>query len=240
MNQEPVKPGQKTKPTQNQDEFLMDDFEFKPITSGLGFHQPKQTEIKPVYTERIPSVQSTPAPGPSPKKNENVYQNDLSLFYGHAQNHPATSTAPAQTPPEEVAEKSYRLATKSQRVFAYLTDLALICSILGLVLTVMARTISMDLLAVWEQYPAEITPLVITLFCGFYLMYFSIFEKASQSTLGKNLFNLRVLGTNDKPLSLSTLLLRSFVSLLNFVSLGLFSYFDLQSKVTSSKVIRVD
>src|SRR5687768_16467855 len=101
----------------------------------------------------------------------------------------------------------------------------------------MARTISMDLIDVWSQYPSEISPLVMTLFCGFYLIYFSIFEKASQSTLGKNLFGIRVTGMNDKSLSLVSLIVRSTVSLLNFVSLGLFSYFDLQNKVTNSKVI---
>jgi uncharacterized RDD family membrane protein YckC len=109
-----------------------------------------------------------------------------------------------------------------------------------MVLTVMARTISMDLMDVWAQYPNEITPLVLTLFCGFYLIYFSIFEKASQSTLGKNIFSIRVVGINNRPLSMMALVVRSTVSLLNFVSLGLFSWFDLQNKVTSSKVIRID
>ncbi len=244
MNHEPIKQTQKpkTKPAPIQEEGKDDfDFEFKPITSGLGFHQPKTPEIKPVFTDRIPSVPSTPVGAPLGKKEMNVYQNDLSLFYGQASaSQPTATLAPSQVEAEEVVEEPYRTATRSQRVFAYVTDLTLICSVLGIVLTVMARTISMDLLEVWSQFPNEITPLVITLFCGFYLMYFSIFEKASQSTLGKNLFHLRVLGTDDRPLALSSLLLRSVVSLLNFVSLGLFSYFDLQNKVTGSKVVRVD
>jgi uncharacterized RDD family membrane protein YckC len=213
------------------------DFDFKPITSGLGFHHQKATEIKPVMTERIVAVSPLSQPHSPLKKDMNVYQNDLSLFYGQNNSQVAELNIPELKIPEQ---KYFRLATKPQRVFAYLTDLFFIGSILGIVLTVMARTISMDLLDVWSQYPNEITPLVLTLFCGFYLIYFSIFEKTNQSTLGKNLFGLRVVTKNDSLLSLASLLLRSIISLLNFVSLGLFSYFDLQSKITDSKVIRID
>lgn len=172
-----------------------------------------------------------------PKKEMNVYQNDLAMFYNQGQE---TLTSPVFPEVKKEEEISYRLAGRTQRVFAYLMDLFLVSSILALVMTVMARTIRMDLVDVWNQYPNEITPLMMTLFCGFYLMYFSIFEKSGHSTLGKNLFGLRVKSMDNKPLSLLPLLVRSAISLLNFVSLGLFSYFDLQNKVTSSKVIRID
>jgi len=230
MNLEQVK-NQKNNPTPIDDI----EFEFKPITSGLGFHHQKATEIKAVITERSVAVSPISQPMSAPKKENTIYQSDLSLFYG--QNTAQTNPVPELKIEEE---KYYRLASKPQRFFAYITDLLLVSSILGIVLTVMARTISMDLIDVWSQYPNEITPLVMTLFCGFYIMYFSIFEKASQSTLGKNLFGIRVTGLNDKSLSLVSLVVRSTVSLLNFVSLGLFSYFDLQNKVTNSKVIRID
>lgn len=211
------------------------DFDFKPITSGLGFHHQKSTDVKPSITERtvaVSPIQITPPP----KKEMSVYQSDLSLFYGQQEQAPMMPELEEEAPQEIY----YKQASKGQRVFAYITDLFLIASILAMVLTVMARTISMDLIDVWSQYPNEITPLVLTLFCGFYLIYFSIFEKASQSTLGKNIFSIRVVGINNKPISMMALLVRSTVSLLNFVSLGLFSWFDLQNKVTSSKVIRID
>ena len=65
-------------------------------------------------------------------------------------------------------------------------------------------------------------------------MYFSIFEKTSQSTLGKNLLGITVVDLDNKSQSFTLLMFRSFVSLMNFVSLGLFSYFDLQNKVSNS------
>jgi uncharacterized RDD family membrane protein YckC len=216
------------------------DFDFKPITSGLGFHTQKTTEIRPAFNDApIYSSHSIPAsvPASTPAArtiNQNqIYQNELSLFY----NSETSTQAPAET---ARPEKVIRLATKSQRIVAYFLDMGLILSLLGIVLTIMARMVEMDLMEVWSAYPNEITPLVMTLFVGFYLMYFSIFEKTSQSTLGKNLMGIKVLNIGNKAQGFSMLLVRSFVSLMNFVSLGLFSYFDLQNKISNTKVVRVD
>ncbi len=229
MNLEQIKTQKNITPVN--DDF---EFDFKPITSGLGFNHSKPTDIRPMVVEKTVTVspyQNTIAP----KKEMNLYQNDLSLFYGQAS---APTSQEVQIDTRETKERSYILAPKALRIYAYLTDLLLVASFLGMILTVMARTISMDLLDVWTSYPNEITPLVITLFCGFYILYFSVFEKTAQSTLGKNIFGLRVVTTDNKILPLSVLILRSLVGILNFISLGLFSYFDLQNKITSSKVVR--
>ncbi|MGE3608937.1 MAG: RDD family protein [Bacteriovoracaceae bacterium] len=234
MNLESTPSKKAVKPSFN-DDLSMDDFEFRPITSGLGFHQPKLEETKISMMEKvIPApIQAPPISTNALNKDMNVYQNDLSIFYSQQ------SPAPVSLQVEEVKEEIYlRLASKTQRVFAYCLDILLVTSLVSLVLFVMAATIEMDIISIWQNYPNEITPLVVTLFCGFYLIYFSIFDKTASSTLGKNLLKIRVVGQSNEMLSFTTLFLRSFISLLNFVSLGLFSYFDLQNKVTSSKVVR--
>lgn len=224
-----------------EDEFLMDDFDFRPITSGLGFHQATTSEIKPAFpTERIahsvPNANSMTIPKSIPKKEMSVYQNDLSLFYGQTQ----TSSEVEVFPQEKKSEKVYRLATSTQRILAYFLDLFMLIAVLSLVLTLMARSIHIDLVETWINYPHEITPLVITLFVGFYLIYFSVFDKSMGSTLGKNLVGIRVVGCDNKSLGFNSLVMRTFVTILNFLSLGLFSYFDLHNKLTNSKVIKVD
>jgi hypothetical protein len=216
------------------------DFDFKPITSGLGFHNTQTTEIKPNFNQ-TPSVSlhqvSVPMPvskpAPMARKENQIYQNELSAFYGRDI---ATNT-PVEIPKEE---KVIRNATKSQRVLAYILDLGLVLSCVALVLTVMSRLIEKDLMEVWTTYPNEITPLVVVLFTGFYVMYFSIFEKTAQSTLGKNLLSITVVDLDNKSQSFTMLMFRSLVTLMNFVSLGLFSYFDLQNKIANTKVIKVD
>lgn len=210
----------------------MDDFDFKPITSGLGFHQPKVTEVKPAFIE-------TPVPKPvvtrkAAQPSSNVYQNDLSLFYGHQQ--PVSKKTERM---EKIAPAPAKVAGKVERTAAYILDLAVVGSLLALTLTAMARAMEMDLIEAWMAFPHDMTPLVLILFCGFYLIYFSVFEKTSSSTLGKNLFSLKVISSEEEQLSFSTLLLRSLISMLNFISLGLFSWYDLQNKITQSKVVRV-
>lgn len=208
------------------------EFDFKPITSGLGFHSQKTTEIKPAFSEAAPTL-SMPMPTMTRKEPTQVFQNEFSAFYG--------IETQIQTPaPEVKVEKIIRLATKSQRVLAYMLDLGLVFSCVGFVLTIMARLIEKDLLEVWSAYPNEITPLVTVLFTGFYLMYFAIYDKTASSTLGKNLLNIRVVDLDNKSPSFTMLMFRSFVMLMNFVSLGLFSYFDLQNKIANTKVIKVD
>ena len=210
------------------------DFDFKPITSGLGFHQNKTTEIKPTFHEsQSLNMNSMPMPAPMARKENQIYQNELSAFYGR-------ETQAAEPVVALKKEKIFRLATKSQRVLAYVLDLGLILSSVALVLTIMSRLIEKDLIEVWTTYPNEITPLVLILFTGFYMMYFSIFEKTFQSTLGKNLLGITVVDMDNKNQSFIMLVFRTFISLMNFVSLGLFSYFDLQNKVSNSKVVKAD
>lgn len=233
MNLEPSSSKKNNTLPANED-LLMDDFDFKPITSGLGFHQPKPVDNKPAMnysSSSMPVV--TPVATQSFAKKENVYQNDLSIFYNQQTAAPAPEI-------EERVEKIYRAASKSQRVLAYMLDLVFVTAVVGLVVTLMARSISMDLMEIWSAYPNEITPLVVVLFAGFYLIYFSIFEKSSTSTLGKNIVGIKVVTTNNELQSFSALMIRTIIGLLNFASLGLFSYFDLQNKVTGSKVIRND
>lgn len=211
----------------------MEDFDFKPITSGLGFHHPKTSEIKPIFVDRPQTIVRETR---TPKVDNQVYQNDLSLFYGKelfGQN----QAAPV---PEIKEEKIYRVAQKADRILAFSVDFLFLLSIMGIILTAMAKAMDMDLLVAWNEYPNEITPLALTLFSGFYLMYFSIFEKAESSTLGKNFLRLRVVDVRNASPSFTTLIVRTFVTLMNFVSLGLFSYFDLQNKVTDTKVIKAE
>lgn len=140
-----------------EDDFLMEDFDFKPITSGLGFHQGKPADVKPVFTERTVPVQATanPLTRSTPKKEMSVYQNDLSMFYNQPQ---INQEAQPVIPEIPSTEDNFRIAKRSLRVSAYLVDLFFIVSVLAMVVTVMARTINMNLMEVWSAYPQEITP----------------------------------------------------------------------------------
>lgn len=216
---------------------LFDDLDFKPITSGLGFNQ-KNNNPKPAFTDRVSpqSASQTPVALATNTASE-VYQNDLSAFYN---NTAAPQVIAAVSKNTEVEVRRYKTASYGVRFGAFIADLLFISSLLSIVMVVMARIIHMDAISAWRNYPQEITPLIVSLFIGFYLMYFSIFDKNPGASLGKTLFNLRVVQKEgQKAMSFSQLLTRSLITLFGFLSLGLFSYFDLQNKITGSEVVRI-
>lgn len=225
---------------------LFDDLDFKPITSGLGFHQ-KNNNPKSAFTDRVTpqaatQTQSTNAIlGNTPQHPAagEVYQNDLSAFYNNSATPLINTAAPVSHSGVKDEARRFKKASYASRFAAFAADMLFISSLLSIVVVVMARIIHMDAISAWRNYPQEITPLVVSLFIGFYLIYFSVFDKYPGASLGKTLFNLRVVEKNNqKPLSFSVLLMRSFITLLGFLSLGLFSYFDLQNKMTQSEVVR--
>jgi hypothetical protein len=219
-------------------DFDLDEFDFKPITSGLGFsnQQKTTTEIKPAFAERtvVRDMPMTARPQVTPKKEMNVYQNDLSLFYGQTEQ--VSKAAPSI---EIKSEKVYRTAGRIDRTVAYVLDLGILLSVLSVMLMMMSRAMGMEIMEAWAQYPNEITPLILTLFCGFYILYFPISEKTG-ATMGKSLMNIRVVDQDNRSQNFMTLIMRTLITLMNFASLGLFSYFDLQNKATSSRVIKAD
>jgi uncharacterized RDD family membrane protein YckC len=132
----------------------------------------------------------------------------------------------------------YKKAASSERILSYFIDLSFIAALNSMIMVFIAWNVGMDLSELFFLYPDEMTPVVVTLFCGTYLIYFSVFEKTSSSTLGKSFLNLRVVTETQKNASWLTLLMRSCIGLSNFISLGLFSYFDLANKITKTKVVR--
>lgn len=178
----------------------LDEFDFKPITSGLGFSQQQKTttEIKPAFAERqisreIPVVSR---PQSAPNKEMNVYQNDLSLFYGQSEQN-VRATAAVEAKPE----KTYHSATSAVRIVAYILDMGILCSILSVMLMFMSRATGLEIMEAWSLYPNEITPLILTLYCGFYILYFSISEK-NGATMGKALMNIRVVDAHNRPVEI--------------------------------------
>lgn len=217
---------------QELDQFLNDSFEFKPLTSGLGFHnEPKKIEV----TKTPDPISRSSIQKPLAKKihqEMDPYSSDLSLFYGKE------TLTPVQFPDMPKEEVVYKRASSSERILSYLIDLSFIAALNSMIMVFIAWNVGMDLSELFFLYPDEMTPVAVTLFCGTYLIYFSVFEKTSSSTLGKSFLNLRVMTETQKNASWLTLLMRSFIGLANFISLGLFSYFDLANKITKTKVVR--
>lgn len=217
-------------------DFDLENFDFKPITPGLGFHQDARPEPKEIL-KQAPVKRERTVSSPYQKleaSTDNFFPSDLESFYANS----SKSLQKEATTARITEILPVQAAGASERVAAYILDLSFILSAVTLTGLTMGRILGLNLSEIASRYPNEATPLVLTLFVGYYLIYFSVFEKSTTSTIGKSIFSLRVSALEGEELTLGQLLLRSALSLFNFVSLGLFSYYDLQSKMSRSRVIR--
>lgn len=232
------RPQKISKPIQMDDlDDLLDDVAFRPITDGLGFHH-NQTSSK--ATEAVSRVQM-PAPArtmkpmaQTPTAHE-VVKSDLQLFYHH-QGTPLDVVQPERVLEEEI--KADKKASWGPRILAYAVDLSVLLIIVmasAKILSIATSISFADL--VWEGN-VEIVSTLIVLFCFFYVLYFSVSEKVQGRTFGKELVGIRVKSIYRVPLTLDVLMLRSLISLLSFISLGVCALVDLHGKLTSTHVVK--
>ena len=260
------------------------EFDFKPITSGLGFHGKRQGSVdsenefkKTLNSSRFSSStlkQSShqsqySARNQAPQKpyselasfsevsshqnDAGQFQGDLSLFY---QGQVPPTNYQNQFSDNQNSEEDYlftstsrlekkhkftqpaQSATMMKRFFAYVIDLVMVTFIVSSVVFFMTKFIKLNLAEAFSQYREDFLILMGVLFVGFYVIYFSVFEKTRQSTLGKGLFKLSVVVENETSPTFLRLFFRTLLGFINLFTLGLFMSFDWQDKLAKTKVIQ--
>lgn len=208
-----------------------DDFNFKPITDGLGFHNdeekviPKKSEIK--ETKKIQhALQSFIS-----EEEDSIDMGALTPFYSDM---PLEEKLSSNEKVEEeiIQEILYTEATSTKRFLAYTLDCICIFSLHLFTFAAAFSALDLNILEVFKDYDFYFitSPILIT----YYLFYFSFLDKTRFSTIGKRTFKIRLY---EEKLTLNKTFLRALVTLLSVISLGLFSLLDFQSKLTDTKVI---
>ena len=221
---------------------LFDDFDFKPLSKGLGFHHANKSEEAVKEATRVMSERSAPArtaarsqhpfeqhrmAQPTVETQRDYVQNDLALFYG------------AKAEPQIVIEEERMPApeaTKALRLAAFIMDLIILG---GLTVGTLQAVSLLTGLNIWRDVfaldPVSVTAFVM-LFSGYFLLYFTLLEKFQGKSLGKDLIGLS-LDSKHRP-EMGVIFVRSFITLLGFLSLGLTNAVDLPGKITGTKVVR--
>lgn len=223
---------------------LFDDFDFKPLSKGLGFHHANKSEEAVREATRVMVERSAPARPTAPARPQHPFeqhrlaqttveaprdfvQNDLALFYA------------AKAEPQIQIEEAFvpvQIASKSQRLAAFTADMLVVGGLTAGTLQTVALLTGLD---VWNELlvlePTMITSIVL-LFSGYFLLYFTLLEKFQGKSLGKDLMGL-TLETTHRP-QMTTLFMRSLITLVGFLSLGLTNAVDLPGMITSTRVIR--
>ena len=228
----------------NSSEFSIEDFDFKPLNEGLGFHQEERRNgILPTNNNKVKNISVTRNQTPpravglgisNPKVADKGIQsmNALSAFYEESQSIESEQLQEAKLPDEVF----YQVASQSKQFAAWLIDTILVilvsASLLGLFVLVSGLSITQFYQVIG---PNDLMFFSASAFSIFYLSYFSILDL--QMTPGKSWLKIKLVKENNQEISLKESFLRSFITLISFVTLGLPCVIDFQGKLTDTKVV---
>ncbi|MCF8058154.1 MAG: RDD family protein [Bacteriovoracaceae bacterium] len=234
--------------TLNLDEFDIDSYDFKPVTKGLGFHDPLEKGTKP-RSRMIPKADSkeTLFSGHKSynKKVTNHLQNtpttvsDPSLMSGIDALYGKTiSENPMTLTKKEKNKVTLREASLGEMMGSYIIDVSIIAFItLILFASFFAFAFKMLQIEMILNFLTVSMPYVSIIAALIYLTYFSILEPVG--TIGKKLFGLGCyLSGTKKRATIKNSFLRSIISLLSLPLLGVPMIFDFQGKLSDTSVMK--
>jgi hypothetical protein len=234
----------------NFDDIFNEDFDFKPLTDGLGFHDKKEFESKKGDIVKR-SMDLKRDLEQASKNHEKITNNELDLgdlapFYGkeslasktQALKEQVNSTKKLQPETHDLVYGVEDKASVFIRFFAWVLDITVIMLtfLAALSLIVIGSNIPVDFLLkdkVLEMLLWNTSPL----FLLFYVFYFSFLDRTSLSTVGKNLLNLKVVSFDNKSIGYGQSLIRATLNLIGLFTLGFINLLDIQGLTSKTKIV---
>jgi uncharacterized RDD family membrane protein YckC len=224
-----------------------DDFDFKPITKGLGFHHSvkdkaevsaslknQQVQLKNDIEQRAKKLNTSV----QVSKPAAASMGDLAPFYQEQKK----EDIQLKIEETEISETETLIAEEANgflRFAAWMLDMVIVSVLFFISFVSMMLTSNTPLSMVREiLFTADLFLTVMPIFGIFYVFYFSFFDKTSFSTPGKKLVGLKVVKLNGKNISMLQALMRSIITVLSVMTFGLLTILDAQGKLTDTKVIK--
>ena len=235
----------------NIDEFDLENYEFKPLNKGLGFHhsQKEAKEASKVLRKERPKV-STPIRKPlvskqpetlrplpttaidsnSAKISEKNFQSGLELFYENESKAPAKEVEL----PKETKTINMTKAGMMSSFAAWLVDVMIICTVSLITFSAFALIAGAPFeLKAFLKFGRTFLPALLVMFSLFFLLYFSVLELGQ--TFGAQVFGIKVLDQKNKSIGIKKTLLRSFISLISIPLVGFPILMDFHGKLTDTE-----
>lgn len=241
---------------------LDEEINFFPLSEGLGFNQKEEVKTQATLEAKKSKTNSFVNQNLSIKKeldNNRIDRADLSPFYSETkitkETHPLftnISLGNLDSYKSEIKEKQveptltleekvyYSEPTTQDKVLAMAIDLVFICSLLSI--TVYA---TLSLLGYYNPInwnwlkTSETLTYLMPFFVIYYLLYFTLMEREGNSTLGKQILNLKVISTNNNPVDFNHSFLRALITLSSSLAFGLPLVLDFQGKLSDTKVVKL-
>lgn len=211
--------------------FDFDEFEFNPITEGLGFHHEKEKKTVLPKSTKPQNLVSGAAQFPRMQQDiQSIVNPELAPFY--------SATKPnAHVEKEKSLPKNLEAATSTHQFFAWLLDMAFLSCFVSItfVLFMLFSGIEQEYFFKMVRLN-EVSFFFLTFLSLYYLFYFSFFDLTS--TFGKSLVGIKVVTIDNKQPELKNTFIRSFISLVSFIAIGLPNILDFQGRLSDTKVVK--
>lgn len=234
FHQEPQSSEKPIKVKFDLDEMDIEEFDFKPVTKGLGFHH-KETERASAPrisrpSSSLPIQEKIIAQKITRPTQQFISQAELSGLYT------AKPTATPEVSSLPLSVESVQ-ASNFARSMAFLVDSSIIISTMGLIFWIASYSLGLQIDIVKEFQNVTELSIVSLLLCSLmFVFYFSILDLGQSP--GKSLFNISVQSEKDEDLKISQTFLRSIVTLFSMYMLFLPLILDFQNKLSETKVVK--
>ncbi len=222
---------------------FFEDFDFRPVTEGLGFHHKSKTD-EVVQIARARVMEKAAAPRSIPRGEhpftqslnsvptapaQDYVQSDLSLFYARP---------PAVDMDDEAPTQTTSAPSRALRAVAFAVDLAVVAFMGQATFFAVEVLTGVSLVALALEGSTEAWASGAVMLLGYFMLYFTLLEKFQGATIGKEVLGLRVTTLNGAPVSLLRAAGRTLATVAGFLSLGFTAWMDLSGKVTDTRVVR--
>ncbi len=234
MQEEPLEKRLQAKPpaTFNEENFGVDDFTFTPVSRGLGFHQ----EENPTKSMRRMAANKRLSSPVRPRGRQDLSKPLPQMGLGRSENFLGLSSTKVEK--NFKSAKKFEEVKRSEQFFAYMIDLICLFSF-SFVLVSSSLIASGMSLVILSKSPLSLVvfKMYICFFVLSYIAYFTILD--AKVTVGKSIFDLRLVKKNGKDVNLSESLLRGLTSFVGLFFLGLPQLIGVFDNVSETKVVKI-
>lgn len=227
---------------------IIDNFNLKPITKGLGFHhslkevqeikvdlKKNSKSLKKDFENRVSQLNKT---NKKSSMEVSADMGELSAFYNKEEVKEEKINISLDVT-SQAHKEAFGDATMVIRFLAWITDVfvlfALMVSMFSAIVyfadlpleTLSSSVLSGDLLVSFSLMALMV-----------YIFYFSFFDKTSFSTPGKNIFDIRVTSTSEKKVSLMKVFFRTCTCVVSVLFLGLPVLLKLHDTLSETRVTK--
>lgn len=218
--------------------FDENDFDFKPITKGLGFHKNKKEEKRAKVTPRKTTNVINNFTDSAPAQNNPAMANsDLAAFYSDQKQQIADSVVEKKQTKKAPKVINLKKAPTFNQIAGFAIDMILVTMATGVTVALLMLISGLEYnILVRSLGELEIAKYILSLFVIYFVSYFTILDVAG--TVGKSMMGVRLVHVEGKKLRLKHTFIRSIVTLLGFVALGLPSILDFQGRLSETKLVK--